>query len=158
MFKDELSQHPELLVALLEYSPLPSRLVDTLKALVAKPNPDQQQNKQLAIAKLVSEISKNQSTAEMQNKKAAATEATSLYDLALAQKMLLDTPMEHALKGAQVAHQAAQTENVQAATHGQHAKTAHTHVDALIKALTPIEHGPPSEYAPAQPPEQNVAA
>lgn len=88
MFKDQLAAMPELLVAILEYSPLPNRLVELLKALLAKPNPQRDQAAQLATQKLVASINKDQSAAEMQNAKAGATQATATLDLAMAQHLM----------------------------------------------------------------------
>jgi hypothetical protein len=93
IFKDQLSANPELLLLALEYSPLPTPFVDAMKkAMAQKTDPNQQQfqetMKQLAISKLTAEINKDQSTAEMQNAKAGATNSTATYDLAMAQNLL----------------------------------------------------------------------
>ena len=100
-FKDQIMANPELLIAVLEYSPLPAPFVDQLKKVIAKSqmgDPQQQQfqetMKQLAIAKLTAEINKDQSTAEMQNAKAGATTSTATYDLAMAQNLLAKNDME----------------------------------------------------------------
>src|SRR5205807_5570687 len=48
-FRDQLAQNPELIAAVLEYSPLPSALVEKLKLVASRPAamPDaQQQNRQ----------------------------------------------------------------------------------------------------------------
>ena len=95
VFKDQLSQNPELLILALEYSPLPSAFVDAMKKQLAQQQSQgqgqqawQETMKQLAISKLTAEINKDQSTAEMQNAKAGATQATAQYDLAMAQNLL----------------------------------------------------------------------
>ena len=94
-FKDQLVSNPEMLILALEYSPLPAAFVDAMKKALAKQqasDPGQQQwqetMKQLAIAKLTAEINKDQSTAEMNNAKAGATNSTATYDLAMAQNLL----------------------------------------------------------------------
>src|SRR6516165_7640065 len=107
-FKDQIMANPELLIAVLEYSPLPAPFVDQLKKVIAKAqmgDPQQQQfqetMKQLAIAKLTAEINKDQSTAEMQNAKAGATTSTATYDLAMAQNLLAKNDIsgfEHHIK------------------------------------------------------------
>jgi hypothetical protein len=70
--------------------------VEAIKGFIAKQQADpqaqqdQQIAKHLAIQKQVAQISALQATAEMNNKKAGATEATAMYDIALARKMLAD--------------------------------------------------------------------
>lgn len=152
MFKDQLAAMPELLVAILEYSPLPSRLVELLKALISKPNPEQEQGKKLAIEALIAKISKDQSTAEMQNAKAGASQATAMYDLAMAKHLLThgpdgqskddasSSPLDVAHKFAQIDETTAKTENLRARTQGERADTHASHVGTAIDALTPIPH------------------
>src|SRR6516164_2074057 len=95
VFKEQFMSDPELLILALEYSPLPAAFVDALKKTFAKKqqtDPGQQQwqetMKQLAISKLVAEINKDKSTAEMQNAKAGGTTSTATYDLAMAQNLM----------------------------------------------------------------------
>jgi hypothetical protein len=162
VFKDQLVANPEVLVTLLEYSPLPSRVVEVLKNFAAqsKNDPDQQQMKQLIIADKVANINKNQSTAEMQDAKAGATQATAAYDVAMARHLLMDKDvdglgahLEHLQKAADVEKTMADTEHTRAKmggeragtrlTHAQvgktHAETMATHVGSLVDAMTPIE-------------------
>lgn len=144
-FRDQLIQNPEIFVMLLEYSPLPSRIVEAIRNFIMqqKNDPqaqqDQQIAKQLGVALTVSEISKNQSIAEMNNAKAGSTEATAMYDIAMAKNMLakndvdglrahLDA-MEVGAKAQQVAAQARKTD----------AETAHTHVKTAREAAA-IDH------------------
>src|SRR6516164_6800289 len=107
-FKEQFMSDPELLILALEYSPLPDAFVDALKKTFAKKqqtDPGQQQwqetMKQLAISKLVAEINKDQSTAEMQNAKAGGTTSTATYDLAMAQNLMAKNDVagfEHHIK------------------------------------------------------------
>jgi len=96
VFKEQLMSNPQVFGMLLEYSPLPNRIVEEIKGFIAKQQADpqaqqdQQIAKHLAIQKQVAQISALQATAEMNNKKAGATEATAMYDIALARKMLAD--------------------------------------------------------------------
>jgi hypothetical protein len=96
VFKEQLMSNPQVFGMLLEYSPLPNRIVEAIKGFIAKQQADpqaqqdQQIAKHLAIQKQVAQISALQATAEMNNKKAGATEATAMYDIALARKMLAD--------------------------------------------------------------------
>ena len=89
-FKDQLMANPMVMVSLLEYSPLPARVVDMLKKYAAQQSqdPEQQQIKQLNIARIVAAINKDQSTAEMQDAKAGATQGTAIYDIAMARHLL----------------------------------------------------------------------
>lgn len=90
IFKDQLISNPQIFVMLLEYSPLPSRVVSAIKQFIDKSSqdPDAQVDKNLQRQLIVSEITKNQSTAEMQDAKAGATQQTALYDFAMAKHML----------------------------------------------------------------------
>lgn len=94
LFKEQLAAHPELLAELLEYSPLPAQLVESVKQMVlaAANDPQQQQLKQtmqqLGIAEQVAKIAKDQATADMNKAKGQSTMATAQYDLAMAQNLL----------------------------------------------------------------------
>ena len=62
---------PELVVMILEYSPLPAKLVSSLKEMMQKPDPAKQKQQQLEMAaaegevqKLMSEAAKNQAAAQ----------------------------------------------------------------------------------------------
>jgi hypothetical protein len=175
MFKDELASNPKLLISLLEYSPLPSKVVQTLTQLLNQPpSPEQQQAAQFAVQKVVAAINKDQSTAEMQNAKAGATQATATLDLAMAQHLMTKenspdgNPLQDHLKAIHTAAQIhtedakrkqieaqtgatqAQTDSTRAQIPGHHAKTAADRVRAMVDALTPIPHQPPVQGAPAQ--------
>jgi hypothetical protein len=147
VFKDQLVANPVVLTALLEYSPLPSRVIEMLKAFAAnqKQDPEQQQLKQLNIAKIVAGINKDQSTAEMQDAKAGATQSTAIYDVAMARHLLakgdmdgLTAHLEHLQKAADIAKTETETQHTRAKIAGQHADTRATHVGSIIDALTPI--------------------
>lgn len=100
MFKDQLVQNPDLLVMCLEYSPLPSPLISGFKRIMAQKTNDpqaqkeQQQAKELAVAKLLAEISKDDSIANMNNAKAGSQQGTAAYDLAIAQNMQHDNALQ----------------------------------------------------------------
>lgn len=168
VFKDQLVANPEVLVTLLEYSPLPSRVVESLKVFAdqAKNDPEQQQLKQLGVAKIVAGINKDQSTAEMQDAKAGATQATAAYDVAMARHLLteksgdgLGAHLDNLQKAADTEKTMAETEHTRAKIGGQNADTAHTRaqilgehaqthatrVGAMVDALTPISHGKGAE-------------
>jgi hypothetical protein len=142
IFKDQLVANPEVLVALLEYSPLPNRVVEMLRQFAAKgaADPQSQQMKNLQIAKIVAGINKDQSTAEMQDAKAGASQATAAYDVAMAQHLLtkgdfdqlgqhlahMKTASEIQATQAQTAHTQAQMGHTHAKTLGEHASTIST--------------------------------
>jgi hypothetical protein len=137
VFKDQLVANPMVLTALLEYSPLPARIVDMLKQFASKGDQDplQQQMKQLAVAGKVAQINKDQSTAEMQDAKAGATQTTALYDLAMAKHLLqkgdmegLGAHLENMQKAAELRKTAVETAHEQAKMGQTHAQTVQTHV------------------------------
>jgi len=152
MFKEQLASNPELLIALLEYSPMPMRLIELLKQLLAKAaqDPTTQQAKQLEIADKVATISMKQAQAEMNNAKAGSTQATAMYDFAMARNLLLkhglDGPaaaLEQMHKAAQIDTEQAKAENLRAKTRGDHAGADETHVGVLRDLLTPIQQPGP---------------
>lgn len=155
-FKDQLVQRPDILSLLLEYSPLPSKVVEALKAAMMQPPPDQpfqEQMKQLEIAGKVAAINRDQSTAEMQNAKAGATQATALYDEAMARDLLtkagnnmgqLQSLLDAKKTAAQIDTEHANAENIRAKTLGEHASRMKDHIGSLIDALSPIPGAAPT--------------
>jgi len=129
LFKDQLSQNPQLFAAILEYSPLPTQLVELVKQLVNQSanDPKQQAIKQqlqdLSVQKLVAEINKDQSTAEMNNAKAGATQATASYDLAMAQNLLQKGEFDKLKFHLDAMAGAAAARKAEAESATQHAKT-----------------------------------
>lgn len=95
-FKDQLISNPMVFVLLLEYSPLPTRVVDAIKQLIQQQmnDPETQkikaEDRQLVVQSALAKINKDQSTAEMQNAKAGSSQATALYDVAMAHNMMED--------------------------------------------------------------------
>src|SRR5579859_305809 len=159
-FKDQLVANPKLLIEIMRYSPLPSKLVGPFEELLNQPpSPEQQQAAQFAVQKVVAAINKDQSTAEMQNAKAGATQATATLDLAMAQHLMTKenapdgNPLQEHLdavhKAAQIHTEDAKAKQIQANTEktrasipgdmaAQHAKTHREKVGAMIDALQPI--------------------
>lgn len=141
MFKEQLTANPELLLELLTFSPLPNRLVEAIRMAVQKVGPAQQMQQklqQLNLAKIVAAINKDQSTAEMQNAKAGATQATAMYDLAMARNLLtksgfgaLADHLDHAHKAAQIESENAQAEQTRANAERTRAETLRTHAQTL---------------------------
>jgi len=95
-FKEQILGNPQLFVAILRYSPLPSALVSEIsKVVLASQNDPQkaqeaEQMKNLTIQHLVAQINKDQSVAEMNNAKAGTSQATAIYDIAMARNMMAD--------------------------------------------------------------------
>ncbi|HXF55639.1 MAG TPA: hypothetical protein VNK52_16115 [Hyphomicrobiaceae bacterium] len=79
---------PEAAVILLEYSPVPSKVVDALKALLAKPNPDAEMQRRLASASAAAKIARDQAAADKDRAAAAATRVDAVLDLAQAGVMV----------------------------------------------------------------------
>lgn len=76
---------PDSVVAILEYSPLPSKLVDAFKEMAAKsnaPNPEAEKQKMLEIENAVATIAKTKAAADKDTASAEATRAKGLLDLA----------------------------------------------------------------------------
>lgn len=150
-FKDVLIGNPTILAQVLEYSPLPSALVENIKeaALAQKNDPENQQFtqiiKHLQIAKEVAGINKDQSTAEMNNAKGGATSATATYDLAMAQHLMTSGQFDKLGQHLQAMKTAADAEkaksdaiksNVQAAREAQG-----LHHDAQAHGMDMAERG-----------------
>jgi hypothetical protein len=166
-FKDQLAANPIVLTSLLEYSPLPARVVEMLKTFATqnKDDPEAQQLKQLNIARVVAAINKDQSTAEMQDAKAGATQSTALYDVVMARHLLakgdheaLGNHLDNMQKLMDLEKSKHDIENSRAQIHKTHAETLATHVGSLVDAMTPIE-GPNGGRAPvaALPPGARMA-
>ena len=100
VFKEQLMAAPEVLVMVLEYSPLPSELVSGMKRVIMQKQndpaaqQDQQQMKEIAIAKLLSEVSKNDTQAELNRANAQKAGATAQYDVAIAANMAHDNALQ----------------------------------------------------------------
>jgi len=100
VFKEQLMAAPEVLVMVLEYSPLPSELVSGMKRIILQKQndpaaqQDQQQMKELAIAELLSKVSLNDAKANEANAKAGTQQATAAYDVAIAQNMMHDNALQ----------------------------------------------------------------
>lgn len=100
VFKEQLMAHPEIFLMLLEYSPLPSKIIDNLKRfMTAQQNDPQkaqeaQRMKELGVAKVVAEIEKDQSTANLNNAKAGGAQASAMWDIAMARNLLEDNKRE----------------------------------------------------------------
>lgn len=102
MFKEQLAANPELLIMALKYSPLPTPFIAGLEQALAQAGNDPQkkhdadQMKELAVAKLLSEVSKNDSIANMNNAKAGSAQGTAAYDIAIAENMQHDNALQRA--------------------------------------------------------------
>jgi hypothetical protein len=120
-FKDQLMAYPQLMVMLMEYSPLPSRIVETLKTMLQQSAPQQQQQAQMAQAAQTAMTNKNQAQAELFLSQAKKTESTALYDIATAMAQFMDSHNKADLNSA---------------------KAAHERVKAAVAALTPIPDKP----------------
>lgn len=145
-FKDVLMANPDILASVLEYSPLPSSLVQKLKetALASKNDPQNQQFqetlKQLQIGKLTAEISKDQSAAELNLAKAGSSSATMQYDLAMAQHLIAKNDIEGFTHHITAMAEAAKAEKLKADAAKSHVQAASEAVDMRHK----IAMGPQS--------------
>jgi hypothetical protein len=123
-FKDQLVSNPELLVMIMEYSPLPAKLVDGLKQMLQKMQPQQQQQQSLVQAAATAKINKDQGQAELFLSQAKKQEATAMYDIAISMAEFMN------------AHNTADLNA---------AKAAHEKVKAAVAAMTPIQQPPNSQ-------------
>src|SRR6202022_61706 len=87
-FKDQLVSRPDIFGMLLDYSPLPSRVVEAVKAALMQPNQQQMEGADLAKQKTQAEIAKDVSIAQMNDAKAGATQQTAMLDFAMARHLL----------------------------------------------------------------------
>jgi hypothetical protein len=155
-----------VLMEVLKYSPLPDQLVQAITKVMAQPNPEAEEAKQIAKATAIAKLNQFQSAAELNNSKSGATQATAIYDIAMADNLLKKNDNEAGLKElADAAHKAAQIGTEQAKAdklraeipktraemHSTLADAVHTHVQANTLARTPIENpnAPPAKSAPA---------
>jgi hypothetical protein len=105
-------------------------LVNAIEKVIQTSSNDPQEQqfkesmKQATLAKLVSEATKNQSTAEMQNAKAGATGATATYDLAMAQRLIAENDHEGFVRHLSAMVEQAKAEKAKADTQHANAKTA----------------------------------
>lgn len=102
VFKDQLMTQPQVLAVLLEYSPLPSRIVNTIKQIVddAQNSPEAQQKQklieELELRDKLSVIDKNESTAELNRAKAGTAQSDMAYQMAMARNMIEDNQWQQA--------------------------------------------------------------
>lgn len=176
-FKDQLMARPEIFLKILDYSPLPVQMVEAIKEMIQQqppPDPMTEQLKQATLAGAVAKASKDQAQAELFLKQASSTEATAMYDMAMAQNLLLkhngdmvkaaqewqkqrqaadQAPLDAAHKVAQIGTEQAKADQIRAQTDKTHADRVRAHVGSLIDALSPIPHHQdafPAPMAPAQ--------
>ncbi len=150
-FRDVLMKDPVLLAEVLSYSPLPSKLVDTVKqmALKAQNDPAAQQQKQetqelmkrAAIAQIAKDegaAAKSHSGAALDAAKAEATKFDALYNMAMADNMLTDN--ERAAMEAQLAPllAAAEAEATSAEARKKNAEAAQASAEATLTRMRAI--------------------
>lgn len=82
VFRDMLT--PEAVVAILEYSPLPSKLVDTFKSMASKPNPEADEAKALAKRQQAAKIERDEAAAYKDRTTADVDRLQGIIDLAQA--------------------------------------------------------------------------
>jgi hypothetical protein len=145
IFKEQLMQNPKVFAEMLEYSPLPAKLVEMIKNFVQEADTDPKKKaetdmaKKLLIAAQVASINKDQSIAEMNDAKAGATQATASYDLAMAQHMLANGEFDKLKAHLEVLKTVADARKADADARASAAKAKTAHVDThtkLIEALS----------------------
>jgi hypothetical protein len=140
VFKEQLMANPDVFAMLLEYSPLPSRIVDAIKGFIKqqKEDPTARQDaevaKKLGVDLTVSEIYKNQSIAELNNAKAGSTQATAMYDIAMAKNMLAKNDTDGLKAHLDMMEAAANAKDVEAKARKTDAEVGHTTVKTQREA------------------------
>jgi hypothetical protein len=142
VFKEQLMAAPDVLAMVLEYSPLPAQLVAGIKRVIlqAQNNPQAQQEaqqmKELAVAKLLSEVSKNDTQAELNRANAQKAGATAAYDVAIAQNMAHDNALQRGKLIADARKADAEAPLMQAKAIREMAAIDHDSADSAAKILT----------------------
>jgi hypothetical protein len=162
-FKDQLMSRPDIFAMLLDFSPLPSRVVEAVKAAILQPSQQQVEGAELAKQKTLAAIGKDVSIAQMNDAKAGATQVTAMLDFAMANHLRqkdavqmqdgghpMQPHLDAAHTAAQIGTEQAKADQIRAQTGQAVANTDKTHADAhasrigaLIDALQPIPHAPP---------------
>ena len=145
IFKDILMQKPQLLSVILEYSPLPTRLLESIKQVMAAaemqpPTPQDQ----LALRNAIAEVLLKEGKAKQATATAQKQGSSALWDIAAAREMIAKADHTHAQIPVESEQTRAETERVRAETEHRRAETMHTHVKAGVDAMTPIPHEPPA--------------
>lgn len=140
-FKDQLAANPELLVTIMEYSPLPSKVIQAMKQLLQKQQPAMQQQQNMAQAQLTARTNKDQAQAEYFLSQAKKQESTALYDMAIAQHQFAKSQSDIQVNKAKAVHESAkaikamtevQPDQASEQTHERHLQ-ADDHATDLIK-------------------------
>jgi hypothetical protein len=159
MFKDQLTTRPDVLAMLLEYSPLPSKIVDAVKSAILQPTQTQMDAAQMAKEAAAAKINKDVSIAAMNDAKAQTSQQTAALDFAMARHLLakdagevdptaqhlnnLKTAAQIGTEQAKAGQIEADTGKTVADTHKSHADAQASRISALIDSLQPIPHQPP---------------
>lgn len=132
VFKDQLISNPTVFAMLLEYSPLPARIVEAIKGFIQKMDQDPekqriaQEDRRLLVDARLAATAKDQSTAELNNSKAGATQATAMYDIAMARNLLEDNNMAGLKTHLEAMEAQARAQEAQASVAKTHADIQHT--------------------------------
>lgn len=129
VFKDQLMAHPELAVEILEYSPVPSAMLDKIKGAMSKPDPEAEKARAIAEAGAVAKVKRDE---------AAATKDLALAGKAVAGDQAQPTggPLDLQTALAQLQKLAADISKVMAETAKVEAETSQIKTET---ALAPAE-------------------
>lgn len=148
VFKDQLMSNPQVLVMVMRYSPLPSALVEAIAKVITEASQDPvkqqeaQEMKQLTVAHLTAQTNKEQSIAELNNSKSQTSQATAIYDIAIARNLMADNARDAEKHAASLA--AEQTKAITAAAGARKtmAEIEHTRVKTAREQAGMIaDHG-----------------
>lgn len=136
VFKEQLMANPAILGMLIEYSPLPARIVEAIKSFIKQQTEDpqarqeQQENRRLLVDSSLAKIAKDQSTAELNLAKAQTSQATAMYDIAMARNLLEDNNMAGLRAHLEAMESAAKASEAEARAHKTVADAEHTRAKA----------------------------
>jgi len=104
-FRDQLVQNPDLLMAVLKYSPLPAGLIDEMEKTMQMLAPQTQGQQGLQQAAATAKINKDQAQAELFLSQARKQESTAMYDIAIAMAQFTKAHMDNDYTAAKAAHE-----------------------------------------------------
>jgi hypothetical protein len=151
VFKDQLMNNPDVLVMVLRYSPLPSALVEAIAKVIKQASEDPQKQQEQAMMKkaaldhLIAQTNKEQSTAELNNSKAGASQATAIYDIAMARNMMHDNARQE--QANQLAAEKASTDKLTAVAQSHKAIADADHARVKTQREMAAMHGDQSKMA-----------
>lgn len=121
-FKDKLTEHPELVIAVLEHSPLPSGFVETVRSVIEKPNPQAEEAAEIAKAGAIAKAQKDAASA----KKSEADAAKAMSEIGAGE------PVDMEMRFAEMQKLMAEFQTELSAAQKNQAETRKTEMETLL--------------------------